>query len=355
MSGGVESGAETNVRVGLIGAGRWATLHRDALATLGVPLDRVLVATESSAERVRGDWGVPAFVSLERFLDGGPEAVIIASPNHLHVEHASAALRAGRHVLLEKPMALDVVGAERLLREADEAGRVLALGHEMRAFAWAQRAKRLLDDGVLGTPRHLALDLWRRPYRAGSGGWKADPAKLGSSILEEPIHYLDLARWLLGEPRALQAFATSRAGHEDGWENLDVRLWTDHGQASVTRSVAAWGHRVTLTLIGDEGAFRAHWVGSMDADPDPLVEAWLHAGNDRDAPAERLDLREATGHAHDLPLQTKAFLAACAGGPPPLADGRDGLAAVRLCLEAERSLREGESKIELGSSRVQTT
>jgi len=346
------SGSGTHLRVGLIGAGRWATLHRDALATLGVPLDRVLVATESSAERVRRDWGVPAFRSLERFLDGGPDAVIVASPNHLHVQHASAALRAGRHVLLEKPMALDVSGAERLLREAEEADRVLALGHEMRTFAWAERAKRLLDDGVLGTPRHVALDLWRRPYRSGSGGWKADPEKLGSSILEEPIHYLDLARWLLGEPRALQAFATSRGGREGDWENLDVRLWTEHGQASVTRSVAAWGHRVTLAIVGDEGAYRAHWVGAMDADPEPRVQAWLHAHDDRDAPAQRLDLREATGHAHDLPRQTGAFLAACAGGPPPLADGRDGVAAVRLCLEAERSLREGEAKIELRTASV---
>ena len=334
-------------RVGLIGAGRWASLHREALAAVGAELTRVLVAREESAERVRADWGVPAFLSLPAFLDGPLDAVIVASPNHLHVEHAEAALRSGRHVLLEKPMALDVSGAERLLREARAAGRVLALGHEMRVFAWAERARELIVDGTLGTPRHLALDLWRRPYRAGAGGWKADPDKLGSTILEEPIHYLDLARWLLGEPRALQAFATSRAGREGAWENLDVRLWTDAGQASVTRSIAAWGHRVTLTVVGDEGAYRAHWVGTMDADPAPRVEAWLHAAGDRDAPAERLDLRQRTGHAFDLPRQTRAFLDACAGGAPPPASGDDGLAAVRLCLEAERSLREGEARLDL--------
>jgi myo-inositol 2-dehydrogenase/D-chiro-inositol 1-dehydrogenase len=334
-------------RVGLIGAGRWASLHREALAAVGAELTRVLVAREESAERVRRDWGVPAFLALAEFLDGPLDAVIVASPNHLHVEHAEAALRSGRHVLLEKPMALDVAGAERLLREARAAGRVLALGHEMRVFAWAERARELIAGGTLGTPRHLALDLWRRPYRAGAGGWKADPEKLGSTILEEPIHYLDLARWLLGEPRALQAFATSRAGREGAWENLDVRLWTDAGQASVTRSIAAWGHRVTLSVVGDEGAYRAHWVGAMDADPAPRVEAWLHACDDRDAPAERLDLRERTGHAFDLPRQTRAFLDACAGGAPPPASGEDGLAAVRLCHAAERSLREGEVRLDL--------
>jgi myo-inositol 2-dehydrogenase/D-chiro-inositol 1-dehydrogenase len=338
-------------RIGLIGAGRWATLHREALEEVGpeagAELAGVLVASEASAERVRSTWGVPAYRSLATFLDAELDAVIVASPNHLHVEHAAAALRSGRHVLVEKPMALDVAGAERLLREAEAAGRLLAVGHELRTFAWAETARRLLNDGALGAPRHLALDLWRRPYRAGAGGWKADPAKLGSSILEEPIHYLDLARWLLGEPRALQAFATSRAGREGSWENLDVRLWTHGAQASVTRSIAAWGHRVTLTIVGDDGSFRAHWAGRMDADPDPRVEAWLHAGDDRDAPAERVPMRAATGHAFDLPRQTRAFLDACAGGPPPPATGEDGLAAVRLCLAAERSLREGEIRIDL--------
>lgn len=338
-------------RVGLIGAGRWAAAHRDALAELGADvgaeLTAVLVASEASAERVRRDWDVPAFRSLDAFLERPMDAIVVASPNHLHVEHATAALRSGRHVLLEKPMALDEAGTDALLREAASAGRVLALGHEMRAFAWAEAAKRLLDEGTLGTPRHLALDLWRRPYRAGAGGWKSDPAKLGSTILEEPIHYLDLARWLLGEPRALQAFATSRAGREGSWENLDVRLWTDDGQASVTRSIAAWGHRATLAIVGDEGSFRASWVGRMDADPEPRVEAWLHVGEDRDAPAEAVALRADTGHAHDLPRQTRAFLDACAGGPPPLADGHDGAAAVRLCLAAERSLREGEVRLTL--------
>ena len=335
------------IRLGLIGAGRWGAAQREAFARVGVPIARVLVSSEKSAERVRRDWGVEAFRELDAFLTGPLDAVVIASPNHLHARHARAALARGLHVLLEKPMALTVEDATAILEAAERSGTVLAVGHEIRTFAWAEEAQRRIADGTLGPVRHLDLALWRRPYRAGAGGWKADPAKVGSSILEEPIHYLDLARAWLGPADALQAFATSRAGHEGSWENLDVRLFVGEAQATVRRSIAAWGHRIDLTVVGDDGAFRAVWEGAMDADPHPRQAAWLHRGGDRDAPAEAVVLRSPSGHAHDLPRQADAFLAACEGRGDPIADGHDGLEAVRLCLEVERSLREGQVRVPL--------
>lgn len=339
-------------RLGLIGAGRWGAAQRDAFASVGVPIHRVLVSSASSAQRVREAWQVEAVSDLDAFFAAsgdaaGLDAVVIASPNHLHARHALAAFDRGLHVLVEKPMALTVDDARAIVEASERAGRVLAVGHEIRTFAWAEAAATLIGDGELGTVRHLDLALWRRPYRAGSGGWKSDPAKVGSSILEEPIHYLDLARAWLGPPEALQAFATSRAGHEGAWENLDVRLFAGDAQASVRRSIAAWGHRIDLTIVGDDGAFRALWEGAMDADPAPRQAAWLHRGGDRDAPAEVVALREPSGHAHDLPRQARAFLDAIEGRGTPVAGGQDGLEAVRLCLEVERSLRADGRRIDL--------
>ena len=335
-------------RVGLIGAGRWGAAQRDAFAQAGAPPERVLVSRPESAERVRATWGVEADTDLERFLAAPLDAVVIASPNHLHARQAIAALERGLHVLVEKPLATRLDEAEAVVAAARDRGLVLAVGHEIRTFAWAETAGGLIADGTLGTVRHLDLALWRRPYRVGSGGWKADPAKVGSSILEEPIHYLDLARWWLGDPAELQAFATSRACHEASWENVDVRLFFAAGQATVRRSIAAWGHRVDLTIVGDLGSFRAEWEGAMDADPDPRQQAWLHVGDDRDAPAAPVALRSPSGHAHDLPRQAHAFLDAVRGHGEAPASGDDGLAAVRLCLEVERSLRAGGRRIDLG-------
>jgi myo-inositol 2-dehydrogenase / D-chiro-inositol 1-dehydrogenase len=327
---------DSPLRVGLIGAGRWAAVHRDALAPAGAELVAVATGSADSAARVQREWGVPATNDVRALLAHDLDAVIVASPNDLHAPHALAALAAGHHILVEKPMAISAVDARALeAAAARRPGQVLAVGHEMRVFVLFERVKALLDEGRLGTPVHLALALWRRPYRAGAGGWKSDPARLGSTILEEPVHYLDLARWYLGEPREVHAWAASRPGRERHWENLDVRLVMHGGaQALVTRSIAAYGHSVDLRIVGSEGSLRASWSGTMDLDPEPRVSLTLH-----DAEGTReLDVPQRTGHAHDVGRQTAAFVHAIRTGAPPPATSRDGRVAVELCLAVERSL-----------------
>jgi myo-inositol 2-dehydrogenase/D-chiro-inositol 1-dehydrogenase len=333
------------LRVGLVGAGRWAEVHRDALGSVGAELVGVAVASEASAERVRRGWGVRATTELAELLRWPLEAVVIASPNYLHADHGEAALRAGKHVLIEKPMAITLEGCDRLLAAATRADRVLAVGLEMRVFTLFAAVRRLIDEGRIGRPLHLKLDLWRRPYRSGSGGWKSDPAKLGSSVLEEPIHYLDLARWYLGDPERLQAWATSRAGREGLAENLDVRLeFAGGARALVTRSIAAYGHRVTMMLVGERGALRAGWSGAMDVDRKPEVELTVHD----DDGTERVAVPRESGHAFDVPLQTAAFVAAIERGQPVPANGEDGRASVALSLAVGDSLAGGSAVIELG-------
>ena len=334
----------SELRIGLIGGGRWGAVHRNALRSVGAELSAVLVSTEESANRITREWGVSATTNLESFLDQPSDAVIVASPNYLHAQQALAALTAGRHVLIEKPMALSSEECAAVVEAGRRKGKVVAVGHEMRVFTLFEQVKRILERGDLGAPVHLKLDLWRRPYRSGAGGWKTDPAKLGSTILEEPIHYLDLARWYLGPVRELQAWGKSRGGREALWENLDVRLEHASGARSwVTRSIAAYGHQVTLMLVGEAGALRASWRGKMDMDTEPVVSLSLHgAGGTEEVPLVRK-----TGHAFDVPRQTRAFLAAIAGEGTPSASGEDGCAAVELCLAVQESLEEGSSVVDL--------
>lgn len=331
------------LRVGLIGAGRWADAHRRTLPGAGAVLVGVATGSEAGAERARAAWGVPATTELDALLALDLEAVVVASPNDLHADHARRALAAGLHVLVEKPMALTLTDADALLAAARASDQVVAVGHAMRVFELFERVKGLLDAGRVGEPLHLGLDLWRRPHRTGAGGWKADPERLGSTILEEPVHYLDLARWYLGEPTEVLAWASSRPGRAALHENLDVRLRfapaADGGDrwARASRSIAAVGHRIDLTLVGSEAALRAHWAGAMDVDPEPDVGLVLHhAGGDEPQPVPR-----GTGHAHDLVRQTRAFVRAVREGTPVPASAEDGRAAVALCLAVEDSLASG--------------
>ncbi len=162
--------------------------------------------------------------------------------------------------------------------------------------------------------------------------------------MEEPIHYLDLACWYLGEPTALQAWANSRPGREELWENLDVRLEFEGGaSALVTRSIAAFEHHVALELVAEEGALRASWDGMMDVDLEPSVALTLHS----ERGTRVVEVPQQTGHAFDVPRQTAAFLEAIAGRAQPAATGQDGRAAVALCLAVEDSLRAGSRRIVL--------
>ncbi|MEX2541470.1 MAG: Gfo/Idh/MocA family oxidoreductase [Trueperaceae bacterium] len=330
-------------RVGLIGGGRWGAVHRNALRAVGGELAAVLVESESSAERLRQEWRVPVETDLDAFLGIASEAVIVASPNYLHAGHALAVLASGRHVLIEKPMALSNAECREVLDAGERTGRLVAVGHEMRVFGLFAEVRRIVDSGDLGAPLHLKLDLWRRPYRSGSGGWKSDPGKLGSTILEEPIHYLDLARWYLGPVAGVQAWGSSRAGREDLWENLEIRLEHESdGRSWVTRSIAAFGHQVTLMLIAEEGALRASWRGKSDMDPEPVVSLTRHDSGG----TEVVPLSRETGHAFDVPRQTRAFLAAIYGWGPTPATAEDGCAAVALCLAAQKSLEAGSVLVE---------
>ncbi len=330
------------VRVGIIGGGRWAAAHRSALESTGTPLAGVLVRTAASARRLQDAWRVPATTELEAFLAFEMDAVIVASPNYLHAEHAVAALEAGKHVLVEKPMATTIEDCDRMLAAARRADRVLAVGHEMRVFRWLEALR--AEAGRLGPPTHLDLRLFRRPHRSGSSGWKQDPVKLGSSILEEPIHYLDLARWYLGEVVELQAWATSRPGREGLYENLDVRLAFESGaRAMVTRSIAGFEHHLRCDLNAADGSLRGRWDGRQDADEEPTVALWVQDGDGIRSAA----VPQRSGHAFDLPRQTAAFLRAVTEGTPVPADGADGRVAVALCLAVERSLAEGSTVVAL--------
>lgn len=319
-------------------------MHKEALEAVGAKLTTVLVSREVSKARVKRDWSVQATTSMQDFLSYGTEAVIVVSPNYLHAEHSIACLHAGKHVLVEKPFATNLEDAQKMLKAAKGANKLLANGLEMRVFTVFEKAKELIDNNEIGQPIHLKLDLFRRPYRTGSGGWKTDPLKMGSSILEEPIHYLDLARWYLletnGEPKKVQAWANSRKNRNYFNENLDIRLEYASGtSALITRSIAAFEHSVSLQIIGERGSLKAEWRGTMDLDKHPSASLWLHNSGNRDDRAQIMNITQETGHAFDVPRQTKAFINAISKGTRAAATAEDGLASVKLCLAVDASLK----------------
>ena len=148
-------------------------------------------------------YGVPSWASLETALAACPaDAVYIATPVFVHASQTIAALRAGRHVLCEKPMAMDYQQALTMRQAAEESGRTLGIAYYRRLYPKVERARELLAAGAIGRPAFAEATSHDWFYPPGAArGWLLDPAKAGGGPLYDiACHRIDLMNYLFGRP-----------------------------------------------------------------------------------------------------------------------------------------------------------
>ena len=146
---------------------------------------------------------VPAWTNLPAALtESGADAVYVASPVFLHAPQTIASLRAGKHVLCEKPMAMDYAEASAMQRTAEECGRTLGIAYYRRMYPKIQRAKELIEAGAIGRPvvAEATSHDWFHPA-AGQRDWLVDPTRSGGGPLYDiGSHRIDLLNYLFGKP-----------------------------------------------------------------------------------------------------------------------------------------------------------
>ena len=204
------------VRFALAGFGAWGKFHAQSIA--GNPDARLVAITAPSEEsRIEARKLYPEALifsdSQEMIAQAEFDIIDIVTPSHTHREIALAAMERGKHVLLEKPMAITLEDCKAIVAGAQQFRVHLAVGHELRLSSQWGRIKEIIDSGTIGDPQYVLVELSRKPYRLGASGWRYDQGRVGSWVLEEPIHFFDLARWYLessGDPVELQAYANSR-------------------------------------------------------------------------------------------------------------------------------------------------
>lgn len=141
--------------------------------------------------------------SLDAALEAGPEAVVVATPHHLHAEQTLAALRAGCHVLCEKPMAPDLAEAERFLAAAGRFDRVLTFGFHLHFHPGLGRLKAIMDGGELGEILHVSCHVGT--YVTLRNSVSRYQARQEGALMLDYVHQPDLLYWFLGgAPRRVQ-------------------------------------------------------------------------------------------------------------------------------------------------------
>lgn len=240
------------LKVGVVGLGFMGSAHLEAYA--GVSEFELAAVASSSEKKLSGDLG-DVGGNLERgggtvdlgsaaryrraedlIADPNVEAVDLCVPTHLHAPLALKALAAGKHVLVEKPMALTVEDCHAMIDAAKEANRVLMVAQVLRFLPEYVAARSEIRFGGLGKVRGATFR--RRCAAPEWGQWLKDPEKSGGGVFDLLIHDVDFCRYLFGKPQAVSA-----VGYEDlpsGIDFIEARL--DYGNGVPVVVTGGWHH-----------------------------------------------------------------------------------------------------------------
>ncbi len=249
----------TAVGWGFIGAGGVA--RRQMLpAVAGHPEVRVaavMVRDPARAQALAEQFGAAAAYDqvADLLADDRVEAVYIATPPNVHAELVCAAAAAGKHILLEKPMAIAVADCDAMIAATARAGVTLAVCFPMRHTHTAARLRQLIDSGRLGQVTYLRAQMTKW-YPLAPDAWRADPVQAGGGVLMDlGSHLIDLACYLAGTPIALTASLSQRAWEAPVEDTALVLLQHDTGASAVLEmsfAVSPGGN--TIEVAGTQGS-----------------------------------------------------------------------------------------------------
>ncbi len=333
------------VTFALAGFGAWGRLHAKSIHDNP---DARLVAITAPTEATRAE-AAAAYpqarifpTAAEMIAQADFQIIDVATPSHTHRDIALAAMARGRHVLLEKPMAITLADCQAIVAGARQHRVHLAVGHELRLSSQWGLIKRLIGQGVIGAPQYVLVELSRKPYRTGASGWRYDQQRVGSWVLEEPIHFFDLARWYLegsGNPVELYAYGNSRdPARPSLFDNFSAMFRYQNGSyAVVSQTLAAFEHHQTVKVSGTKGALWAGWSGALDRTLEPSYFLKVFDGEK----LEDVKIEKHSGEVFELREEIAQCVEMVRTGKKPAATGEDGLWSAGLCLVAEESIRQG--------------
>jgi predicted dehydrogenase len=336
--------------IGLVGLGQISRAHRAGYAQAGERARVVAVCDqdEALAAEVAGELGARAYTSLDDLLsDAEVAAVDLTLPHHVHFPAARAALSAGRHVLVEKPLAPSSEECRSLIEQARESRLTLGVAENTRFVAAYIAVERLLRAGTLGEPRLARTlisgsevqrlrdtSLWKG-RQAGSGG---------GTILDAGPHSFYLLRWLLGELATVRAFHHRLVAESEVDDHAVVAGRLASGALYSTEytftAEIPWGER--LELYGSEGSVivdqlsqppAIHYAGPSDREGHALTDVPYNPGGWK---------------LESIAAGVLDFVDAIRAGRAPTVSGDDGLHGVLVAERAYESAAAGGVELDLG-------
>lgn len=308
-----------------------------------------IVDPSEPGRALAAELGVPCFADIGTMLQAErPEAVIVATPNQLHVAHGLEVIAAGLPVIVEKPLADALDGAQRLVDAADRARVPLMVGHHRRHNPRLLVVKQAIEGGRIGKVVAVHAMCWfHKPASYFDVAWRREPG--AGPVLVNLIHDVDLLRFFCGEVaevQAMQSDAVRGLAVEDTAALLLRFRGGALGTLAVSDTIAApWSWEFTS---GENPAYNqtqeaCYMIGgTLGSLTVPTLDLWSQEGTpDWLKPIGRE--RTAAESADPLVMQVRNLCDVVRGRAEPLVPGREGLETLRVILAAKEAASSGRA------------
>ena len=331
-----------NVRVGMVGSGYMGRTYAHCIAEFNEGADLVAVTLGSRAPKLAADFGVDHIPEYSEMLARDDiDAVVLATPHHLHAEETIAAAEHGKHVLVEKPMMTNVADCDAMIAACHEAGVTLSVIQTLRFRGIFKRAREVIERGDIGQVRAINMTtLWTlvEDTNKDAKPWSQE-VDSGGMILDRGAHTFDMIRFLTGD-EPVRMFATTNSYTKPAWNVMNAmaqvhfsrgataQVWMAHelpqpGFPNSSDMVRVWGERGLLEgdhfgvlRVATGGEWRDVWeMPKFDFIGNPFEPVRLEA----------------------FYSQTQDFVDSLREGRPPAVTGEDGRAAIEMVEAAHLS------------------
>jgi predicted dehydrogenase len=334
------------VRIGLIGSGYMGRSYAECLKRYTTNGKLTAVFGGSRAPKLAADYHAACATSLPELLARSDvDAVLVSSPHSAHLSQVTLAAQAGKHVLVEKPMALNAGECTAMIDACRKAGVILSVIQTVRFRGTVARARRMIAEGRIGTVRMIELRTLFEWVPSGSKNWTQDPGE-GGLILDQGAHNFDFLRWFAGsEARWLfgrvKPYGSSTWPHPSAMAQVEFRngVWGQTWMSFELPKPGLANSAFRALVVGDKGMLDIDGYGKLSAalDGKEWNLVWEQPAIDyinRPLAPERLEA---------FYTQVQDFIDSVREKRPPAVTGEDGRAAVELIDAVRRSNATGQA------------
>lgn len=256
---------DRNIRFGVVGCGHIGKRHAEMIERNPESELVALCDTRPAKELGIENHDVPFFNSIEEMLEQAPtiDVVCICTPNGFHAQHSLAALKAGKHIVCEKPMALSKADCEEIIFKALQVSKQVFCVMQNRYSPPSEWIKQVIEENLLGNIYLVQVNCyWNRDeryYKAGT--WKGDAELDGGTLFTQFSHFIDIMYWLFGDISNISAnfhdfnHASLTDFEDSGMVHFD---FVNGGMGSLNYSTSVWNTNLesSLTVIGEKGSVK---------------------------------------------------------------------------------------------------